>query len=297
MRDEDHRPVGAPLAADHLQDALGEVGGKRGSHLVEQQHVRLDGERTGEVDDPQARERQLASVPAEVEVGQTELREPVPECRQRCLGEPQVGEIVEVRDERRLLVDRHDAAPPRFGGGAGRVPCRARERFRRRAGRPPSGPSRGCSCPRRSRPSARGSRRAGPRGRRRGARRRRRIASRSPVLRAGGSAGHPPRSVSGVLRLWSAAYAGACRERRMLRHLRGDRGRWRHRALAGDDLLLGVRGPAVDGDRAATSGSGPDRPSPRAWPCRRRSCCPRAPGSRGPWCRQASGPRGSAARA
>ena len=61
VRDEDDRPVAAALAADDLEDPLGEVGRQRGGHLVEHQHVRLDRERAGEVDDPQRGQRHAAA--------------------------------------------------------------------------------------------------------------------------------------------------------------------------------------------------------------------------------------------
>ena len=42
VRDEDDRAAGLALAADDVEHALGEVGGQRRGHLVEQQHVGLD---------------------------------------------------------------------------------------------------------------------------------------------------------------------------------------------------------------------------------------------------------------
>ncbi len=42
VRDEDHRAAGLALPADDVEDALGEIGGQRRGHLVEQQHVGLD---------------------------------------------------------------------------------------------------------------------------------------------------------------------------------------------------------------------------------------------------------------
>ena len=62
MRDEDHGPIAAALAADHLEDPLGEVGGQCRGHLVEHQHVGLDRERAGEVDDALRGERHLADL-------------------------------------------------------------------------------------------------------------------------------------------------------------------------------------------------------------------------------------------
>ncbi len=83
MRDEDDRAAGGGLAADDVEDALGEVGGQRRGHLVEEQHVGLDGERAGEIEDAQGGERQVAGEVAEVEVGEAELAHPVAERRHR----------------------------------------------------------------------------------------------------------------------------------------------------------------------------------------------------------------------
>ena len=55
--DEDDRAIAAALAADDLEHPLGEVRRQGRGHLVEHQHVGLDGERPGEVDDPERGER------------------------------------------------------------------------------------------------------------------------------------------------------------------------------------------------------------------------------------------------
>ena len=69
---------GAALAPDDLEDAFGQVGGQGRGHLVEHQDVGLDGQRAGEVDDPQRRERQSRASRGQVEVGDAQLVEPVP---------------------------------------------------------------------------------------------------------------------------------------------------------------------------------------------------------------------------
>ena len=120
VRDEDDRPIAAPVAADDLQDALGEVRGQGRSHLVEHQHVGLDRQRAGEVDDPERGQRQSPRHARQVEVLDAELREPVAERLQRRGGEAQVGPDVEVRDERRLLVDGDQPAPACLGRGVDR---------------------------------------------------------------------------------------------------------------------------------------------------------------------------------
>ncbi len=112
--DEDHRAIAAPAAADDLEDALRQVGGQGRGHLVEHQHVGLDGQRPRQVDDPERGKRQPARHARQIEVDQSQLGEPVTERLEGRLGQPQVGSDVQVRDERRLLVDRHDPAATRF---------------------------------------------------------------------------------------------------------------------------------------------------------------------------------------
>ena len=125
--DEDDRAVAAALAADDLEDPLGEVRGQRRGHLVEHQHVGLDGERAGQVDDPERGERQPPRHARQVEVRRGRAR--ASQWRNgstRRLGQPQVGPDVEVGDERRLLVDGDEAAAARLGRASG--PSRSRPR-------------------------------------------------------------------------------------------------------------------------------------------------------------------------
>ena len=62
------------LAADDLEHPLGQVGRQGRGHLVEHEDVRLDGQRPGEVDDPQRGQRQVADEVGEVEVGDARAR-------------------------------------------------------------------------------------------------------------------------------------------------------------------------------------------------------------------------------
>ncbi len=117
MRDEDDRALAATLAADDVEDVLGEVRGQGRGHLVEHQDVRLDGQRPGKVDDPERGERHAPRQARQVEVAEAELTQPVTERLDGGLGEPQVGPDVEVRDDGGFLVDRHDAAAAGLGGG------------------------------------------------------------------------------------------------------------------------------------------------------------------------------------
>ena len=55
------------------EDALGQVGRQGGGHLVEHEDVGLDGQRAGQVDDPQRGEGQVAGDVGQVEVGDAQL--------------------------------------------------------------------------------------------------------------------------------------------------------------------------------------------------------------------------------
>ena len=74
----------------------------------------------------------------QVEPWQSQLGEPVPERLHRGVGQAQVGPDVEVGDDRRFLVDGHEAAAARLGRrvdgavlAADRDPCRCRAGPRR----------------------------------------------------------------------------------------------------------------------------------------------------------------------
>ena len=82
--DEDDRAAGLALAAHDVEHALGEVGGQRRGHLVEEQDVGLDGQRAGEVEDAQDRQRQVAHHGVQVEAGDAELASPRPGTARRA---------------------------------------------------------------------------------------------------------------------------------------------------------------------------------------------------------------------
>ena len=116
MRDEDDRAARLALAADDVENALGEVRRQCRGHLVEQEHVGLDGERPREVEDAEDGERDVARRLAEVEVGNAELLDPGEERLDRRLGQAEVGRDVEVGDQGRFLVDRDQAGAAGLGG-------------------------------------------------------------------------------------------------------------------------------------------------------------------------------------
>ena len=61
------------MAADDLQDALGEVRGQGRSHLVEHQHVGLDRKGSGKIHDPERGERNAPRQARQVEILQPQL--------------------------------------------------------------------------------------------------------------------------------------------------------------------------------------------------------------------------------
>ena len=109
------------LVSDDVQHAFGEVGRQRCGHLVEHEDVRLDREGARQVDDPKRREGQVAREVGEIQVADAQFLQPVAEGLDRRLGQAKVGADVQVRDDRRLLVDGDDAAAPRLGWGLGLV--------------------------------------------------------------------------------------------------------------------------------------------------------------------------------
>ena len=109
------RPV-LLCALHHLQHALGEVGGQRRGHLVEQQDVGFDRERPRQIEDALDGERNVARGGAEIEIGDAEFLDPLAERLDRRLGQPQVLQHVEIGDQRGFLVDRHQPGAPRIGG-------------------------------------------------------------------------------------------------------------------------------------------------------------------------------------
>ena len=253
-------------------------GRQRGGHLVEHQDVRLDREGARQVDDPQRREGQVAGDSRRGRGRRCPAR--ASQWRNGSIGvfgQAQVGADVEVRDERRLLVDRDDAAAPGLGGGAGAV------RLAADGDRAAVGTDRaGEDLDERALAGAVGAHQrvdlAGPDGQRRDAQGRDRavalgdagrveqqigatVVTSAPVWRMGrsgsGDAGGADIPVTGLVRGVGLLA----------------------RALAGDELVLGVRGPVLDRQ--------PERPQLRKLRvrrgregglARRRSCCPRAPG-------------------
>ena len=104
------------MTGDDLEHAGREVGRQRSGHLVEQQHVRLDGEGAGQVDDPKRGEGQVPCRDAQVEGGNAEVGNALSEGLDGGLGQHEVLGDREVGDDRRLLVHRDHAGAPGLGG-------------------------------------------------------------------------------------------------------------------------------------------------------------------------------------
>ena len=113
---EDDGAAGFALAADDVEHALGKVGRQRGGHLVEQQHVGLDGQRARQVEHAQHGERNVAGGVADIEVGNAELAHPFAERLERRARQAKVRGDVEIGDQRRLLIDRNQPGAARLGG-------------------------------------------------------------------------------------------------------------------------------------------------------------------------------------
>ena len=94
--DEERRAAALLLAPHHVEDALGEVGRKRGGDLVQDQQLRVARERAGEVEHPQQRQRHvdrlLAEVDLEVELAQLPAH--------LCDGRPRQAQVLRDRSGR-----------------------------------------------------------------------------------------------------------------------------------------------------------------------------------------------------
>ena len=105
MGDEDDGLAGLSPSADDVEHSLGEVRGQGRGHLVEEQHVRVDGQRARQVEDAQDRERQVTDRGMAIQGWHAELADPAHEGLHGRQGEAQVGLHVQVRDQGGFLVD------------------------------------------------------------------------------------------------------------------------------------------------------------------------------------------------
>ena len=99
MRDEYDRAFAATLKTNHFEHSLGEVCRQGSRHLVEHEHVRLDREGAGEVDDSERGEGQAPCQTRQIEVLEPQIVNPMPEGLQWRLGQPKVGPNVKVGDD------------------------------------------------------------------------------------------------------------------------------------------------------------------------------------------------------
>ena len=137
------------------EDALGEIGRKRGGDLVEDQQLRVARERARQIEHPQERQRHVERLLPEVDL-EVELAQ-VPAHRvDRRAGQAEVLLDRQIGDECRILEDRREPDPRRLRRRRdARVARRSPRSCRCPAGSRRSAPSRACSCRRRSRRGAR----------------------------------------------------------------------------------------------------------------------------------------------
>ena len=121
--DEESRAAALLLAPHHVEDALGEVGGKRGGDLVQDQELRVARERAREVEHSQQRQRHVDRLLVEVDV-ELELAQVPAHLADGRSRQPQVLRDRQVGDERRILEDGREPDPcglRRRGDAAGRA--------------------------------------------------------------------------------------------------------------------------------------------------------------------------------
>ena len=114
VRDENDGATFLAPAANDVEDARGQVGGKCRRYFVEQQHIGLGGERPRQVQQPQAGRGQIPGEDTEVDAAHSQLRQPAPDGVRPCPGEPKILEHRQVGNECRILVHGHQAGPARF---------------------------------------------------------------------------------------------------------------------------------------------------------------------------------------
>ena len=115
VRDEDDRTaLGAQLPRD-VEDADGQVRGEGRGDLIEEQQLRLDRQRAGEVQQAQGGSRQLARHRLQVEPIESELGQVMPEPRDRRGHQLEVLQHREVGQKRGILVDADEPGLARLG--------------------------------------------------------------------------------------------------------------------------------------------------------------------------------------
>ena len=120
MRNEDHRIAAFAPTPHDREDPFRQVCGKSGGDLVKHEHDRIGRQRPGQIDEAQDRIWNVSHELAEFEIRYSEVLEMVLHAREGDIGQSHVLADRQVGNERRILVDRDDARPTRFGGGAKR---------------------------------------------------------------------------------------------------------------------------------------------------------------------------------
>ena len=111
--DEERRAAALLLAPHHVEDALGEVGGKRGGDLVQDQELRVARERAREVEHPQQRQRHVDRLLVEVDL-EVQLAQMPAHRGDGRPGQAQVLRDGQVGHERGILEDGREPDPRRL---------------------------------------------------------------------------------------------------------------------------------------------------------------------------------------
>ena len=113
---QDGATEGAPTA-HHQEDPLGQVGGQRGSDLVQKQQLRLAGQGTSQVEHPQGGEGQIGDQLAQIDGPQIHLCQPTANRLDAGAGEAEVFEHRQVGGECRVLEHGGQTGTLGLGGG------------------------------------------------------------------------------------------------------------------------------------------------------------------------------------
>ena len=96
------RPTATTPVLHHREHPLGEIGRQRGGDLVKQQELRIPRHRSGEIDHPQERQRNIARLLTEVDLD-VHRSQPLPDLLDLQPGEADVLRDRQVGYERRIL--------------------------------------------------------------------------------------------------------------------------------------------------------------------------------------------------
>ncbi len=119
MGDEEHRPTLVHPVPHHGEDMLRLIGGKGGGDLVEQEQLRVVGQRPGEVEQPQDLERKFPDETVEVEIAHVHRLQPRSAPTRIDPGEAEVLIDRQIRNQRRILEHGGQSGCHRIGRACG----------------------------------------------------------------------------------------------------------------------------------------------------------------------------------